>query len=335
MTADGGRPWALVALNMGGPDSLEAVRPFLRNLLSDPRIVRLPFPLSLAQGAFAEIVSRRRARSATEGYRALGGGSPLRCWSELQATKAAAAAARRGLACEPFVAMRYWKPFASEVAREIRARGCAGVAALTLYPQFSDATTGTSLVDFRAALEREGLAGTPYVEIDRWPLLPGYLDATAASVRAALPSEGPPPFVLFSAHGLPVSYVKRGDPYLSEIEATYRGVRERLPPDLETALSFQSRVGPAKWLEPYTDATIEALADRGVKRLMLVPLSFTSDNIETSYEMDSGYGDLARSRGLEFTRPAALNGDDLLCDALGALVVERVGALRGAARGTR
>lgn len=326
-------PWALVALNMGGPDDLASVRPFLRNLLADPYIVRLPWPMSLLQGKFADFVSKKRAPKVAEGYRLIGGGSPLRCWTELQAIKAARAASELGLPCRPFVAMRYWKPFAVEAAAEIRAlrdaEGLAGIVVLSLYPQFSSATTETSVLDFREALDAAGLAAVPRVEIDRYPTLPGYVDATAASVRRALSPDGTRPFVLFSAHGLPESYVKRGDPYRREIEETYRAVVARLPAGFEYGLSFQSRVGPAKWLQPYTDAFVEELARRGVKDLLMVPLAFVSDHIETSFEMDTLYGDLARGLGMKFSRVPALNGDDVFCAALGALVAERV--LKGGA----
>jgi ferrochelatase len=321
-------PYALVVLNMGGPDGLDAVQPFLRNLLADPFIVSLPWPLSLVQGKFADFVSRRRAPKVAEGYRVLGGGSPLLCWSELQAIKSARAATELGVPCKPFVAMRYWKPFADETVAAIRAvrekEGLAGIVVLSLYPQFSRATTETSLIDFREALVRGGLAEVPRYEIDRWPELPGYLDATADSVRRALPAGPPYPYVLFSAHGLPESYVKRGDPYRDEIERTYRGVLARLPKGPEYGLSFQSKVGPAAWLKPYTDAAVEALAARGVRDLLMVPLAFVSDHIETTYEMDVLYGDLARERGMKFARVPALNGDEALCRALGAAVAERV-----------
>lgn len=327
-SATDGKPYALVVLNMGGPEDLETVRPFLRNLLADPYIVSLPWPLSLLQGTFAELISKRRAPKVAEGYRLIGGGSPLRCWSELQAIKAARVASAAGVVCRPFVAMRYWKPFADEAVAEIKAlrdaEGLSGIVVLSLYPQFSRATTETSLIDFREALARGGLAGVPRIEIDRFPTLPGYLDATAASIVRALPEKAPYPYVLFSAHGLPESYVKKGDPYRDEIEATYRGILARLPEGPEYGLAFQSKVGPAAWLKPYTDATVEALARRGVKDLLMVPLAFVSDHIETTYEMDVLYGDLARARGMNFSRVLALNGDDVFSAALGGLVAEKV-----------
>jgi protoporphyrin/coproporphyrin ferrochelatase len=320
-------PRALVALNMGGPDSLDAVRPFLRNLLADPYIVRLPPPLSLVQGLFAEAISRLRARKVRESYARLGGATPLLRHSVAQAAKIAAAATSRGAPHAPFVAMRYWAPSADAacavVADGMRRGVYSGVTALSLYPQFSTATSESSFVDFRAAAKRAGIAASAIVEIDRYPTLKGYLDATAASIKRALPADQSPPFVLFSAHGLPQSYVARGDPYRDEIEATYRGVLERLPPSLDVGLSFQSRVGPAKWLEPSTEDAVRAAAARGVRSLLMVPLAFVSDHVETLDEMDVLYGDLARSLGMAFARVPALNDDDVFCDALGALAAER------------
>jgi ferrochelatase len=135
---------------------------------------------------------------------------------------------------------------------------------------------------------------------------------------------GPTPHVTFSAHGLPVSYIKSGDPYRDEIDATFRGILERLPERLDTSLCFQSRVGPAEWLRPYTEDHVADLARRGVKRLLMVPLAFVSDHIETLYEMDMLYGAEAVRLGMEFRRVPALNGSTILADALTQLVAERL-----------
>jgi ferrochelatase len=323
------RSWAVIVLNMGGPDSLDAVEPFLTNLLADPELVRLPFPLRLFQARFARFAARRRAGHAREGYERMGGGSPLVGHTARQARAIARALAARGVPAEPFVAMRYWHPFAREVAAQVRALDPEGIALVSLYPQFSHATSGSSLGDMRRALEEAGLGGLRTVVIDRFPLLDGYVEATAASVARSLDAAGTPvPHVLFSAHGLPRKYVARGDPYLAEIEATYRAVRERIDPTVTSSLAFQSRVGPGEWLRPYTADEMSALAGRGVRRLVMVPLGFVSDHIETLFEMDEEYAHLARSLGMEFRRAPALNDDPVFTDALASCVHAR---LNGAA----
>lgn len=316
---------AVVVLNMGGPDRLESVEPFLANLLADPALIRLPFFMRPFQGGFARFIARRRSVEVRENYAKIGGGSPLRCWSELQAILVCRGLASRGIVATPHVAMRYWHPFADEAVAELRASKPRAVVVLSLYPQFSGATSGSSLDDMKAALVRGGMGDIPCVVIDRFPALPGYLDATAATIRDALDTMGgPTPHVTFSAHGLPVSYIKSGDPYRDEIEATFRGILERLPEGLDTSLCFQSRVGPAEWLRPYTEDHVADLARRGVKRLLMVPLAFVSDHIETLYEMDMLYGAEAVRLGMEFRRVPALNGSPLLADALTQLVSERL-----------
>lgn len=320
------RDWALVVLNMGGPDRVESIEPFLRNLLSDPALVSLPFPMSLLQKTFARLVARRRSAKARHGYEGLGGGSPLLAHTREQADGIVRDLGALGLRARPFVAMRYWHPFAADTAAAILALDPEGTVVISLYPQFSPATGGSSIDDMVRALRAVGLAERNLVLIDRYPLLPGYVEATIASVERGLKTMGSPrPHVLFSAHGLPVKYVKRGDPYRAEIELTYRAVLAGLAPStLDCSLAFQSRVGPAEWLRPYTEDRIADLATRGVRRLLMVPLGFVSDHIETLHEMDETYAGAARKLGMEFHRAPALNGDPIFTKALAALALKRI-----------
>lgn len=163
---------ALVVLNMGGPDRLESVEPFLANLLADPALIRLPFFMRPFQAGFARFIAKRRSVEVRENYAKIGGGSPLRCWSELQAILMCRELATRGISATPHVAMRYWHPFADEAVAELRARNPEAVAVVSLYPQYSGATSGSSLDDFRAALERGGLGNVPTIEIDRFRTSP-------------------------------------------------------------------------------------------------------------------------------------------------------------------
>jgi ferrochelatase len=302
---------------MGGPDKPEAIEPFLRNLLSDPAIVQLPFPLKLFQGAFARFVARRRLAHARHGYDDLGGGSPLLRHTQAQAEGIARELTSLGLDARPFVGMRYWHPFASEAAAAIKQLDPHGTILVSLYPQFSPATGGSSLDDMQRALEDAGLTDRPVLVLKSYPDLPGYVDATVASVRRGLETMGgEAPHVLFSAHGLPQKYVDRGDPYLGEIRRTYDAVRRDLPRDLDCSLAFQSRVGPAAWLRPYVEDHLPDLARRGVRRVLMVPLGFVSDHIETLHEMDETYAGLARTLGMQFHRTPALNDDATFCRAI-------------------
>jgi ferrochelatase len=312
-------PTGIVLCNMGGPDSLDGVEPFLRQLFSDPALIQLPLGF-LWQKAFAKLVARRRAPRVRELYRSIGGRSPL---GELTARQAAALEAeltRRGHECRCVVAMSYSAPFAAHAAAQLRQSGITRVVGLTLYPQYSRATTGSALRGLRRALEVAG-GGFLYTEIDRYFDDPAYLDAVAGTVSralAAVPGDAP---VLFSAHGLPQRYVDRGDPYEREVNATVAGVVARLGLEGRFRLGFQSRVGPIKWLEPATDTVIRALGAGGATALVCVPVAFVSDHLETLQEIDLLYRDLAREVGITaFSRAPALNDDPAFITALAGLV---------------
>jgi ferrochelatase len=325
--------WAVVVLNMGGPDKLESVEPFLVNLLGDPALVQLPFPMRLFQKPFARFVARRRLAHARHGYEDMGGGSPLLGYTRAQAEGIARELGALGVRARPFVAMRYWHPFADDTAAAIRALDPEGTIVISLYPQYSPATGGSSIDDMLRALRGAGLAERNLVLIDRYPALPGYVEATVLSVERGLKHMGSPaPHVLFSAHGLPRKYVDRGDPYRAEIEITYRATLAGLVSSTsDCSLAFQSRVGPGEWLRPYTEDAIADLAKRGVKRVLMVPLGFVSDHIETLHEMDETYAGIARGLGIDFHRTPALNDDPVFMKALAGLALRRIAERRGRA----
>ncbi len=292
----------VVLCNMGGPDSLQAVRPFLENLFSDPEILR--FPLSgILQQPLARWISRKRAPRVAERYRRIGGRSPI---GEITRAQADALASALGPDWTVTVAMRYWHPRAREAAAELRCRGATRIVVLPLYPQYSRATTGSSLADLDAGLAAAGLGDLPTRVVRSWHDHPAYLDALAEAVAEGLRGfDGAT--VLFSAHSLPVKLIERGDPYLDQVRATVAGVVERLG-NPSHRLAFQSRTGPVRWLGPGVEETLEALAAEGLRRILVVPVSFVSDHIETLYEIDVEYADLARTLGIrEFRRCPALN----------------------------
>lgn len=312
---------AVVLLNMGGPDSLDAVRPFLHNLFSDPEILPVP---GFVRRPLAWWIARRRAPHSAENYRAIGGKSPL---GEITLAQAQALEAELGPGYTVTVAMRYWRPRASEAARAVRDAGAQGLVVLPLYPQFSRATTGSSLADLERALADEGLGSLPREVIRSWEDFPPYAAALAECVREVRDDVGDAT-VLFSAHGLPVKLIERGDPYLDHVRATVAAVMEHFP-GVPHRLAFQSRAGPVRWLEPSVADELQVLAAQGVRRVVVVPVSFVSDHIETLHEIDVEYGELARSLGFEaFRRSPSLNTRPAFVRALARLVLERTTELR-------
>jgi ferrochelatase len=308
-------------LNMGGPDSLEAVQPFLENLFSDPEIIR--FPLSrLIQKPLARRISTRRAQRVSHHYRTLGGKSPLR---EITEAQAAALEERLGSGFSVHVAMRYWHPFADEAVAKAREQGVDRIVVLPLYPHYCRATTGTSISDLDRALEAGGLGELDRTVVEAYPDYPPYLEAMADCVREAV-EPNPGTVLLFSAHGVPVSMIAKGDPYLAHVEATVAGIMTRLQADfggLTHRLAFQSRAGPVKWLEPSVEQALEALADEGVDDVTVVAVSFVSDHIETLHEIDIEYKELATKLGIaNFRRAPVPNTRPAFIDALARRVEE-------------
>jgi ferrochelatase len=310
---------AVLLLQMGGPDSLDAVAPFLRNLFSDRDIIRIG-PAWL-QPVIARFIVKRRAPRVEENYRQIGGKSPLRELTEAQA-KALEAELGPGYRC--FVAMRYWKPSTMEALAAIRREGIDEVIALSLYPHYSRATTGSSVGELKRVL---GEAGVKFQVryIDSFYKHPLYIEALAERLREGLAEFHPLAEVeiLFSAHSLPQSFIDEGDPYLSHIEETVRLVMEKF--DIPHHLAFQSRAGPVKWLEPSTDDMLRHLASHGCKNLLVVPLSFVSDHIETLHEIDIEYAKEAWELGFaKFARTPSLNSAPTFIACLADLVQKSV-----------
>lgn len=307
---------AIVLLNLGGPDSLAAVRPFLYNLFADPDIFKLPLA-RLTQRPFAALVSRRRAPEAAKGYAAIGGRSPL-----LDNTRAQARALQQalgGAAAAVHVCMRYWHPMAPEVVAALKRDAYARVILLPLYPQYSTTTTGSSYNAFVRECRRQDYR--PDMRLVReWYDAPAYHQAivdTLERERARFPDPDPARIeLLLSAHGLPRRVVDGGDPYERQIEATAAAVRARLGWSRAT-LCYQSRVGPLEWLKPYTDEVIREKARAGAQQMLVYPIAFVSDHVETLYELGMVYAELARDCGIAHYRVApALNDDPQLIGAL-------------------
>jgi protoporphyrin/coproporphyrin ferrochelatase len=291
---------AVVLFNLGGPDRLASVEPFLFNLFNDPAIVAAPGPL---RWLIAKLIAKRRGPIAREIYRHLGGGSPLLANTEAQARALEAALGGSGeVRC--FVAMRYWHPLTEDAVRDVAAWAPEKIVLLPLYPQYSTTTTGSSLAAWRRAARKAGLTAST-VAICCYPRAQGFIEAVAERVRAGLAEAAKfgTPRVLFSAHGLPKKIVAAGDPYQWQVEETCRAIVARLAlsdfgwPDLDYMVCYQSRVGPLEWLTPSTDREIErAGAER--RPLVIVPVAFTSEHSETLVELDIEYRKLGQRTGV-------------------------------------
>ncbi len=319
----------VLLLNLGGPEQLEDVRPFLYNLFSDPEIIRLPFPW--LQKPLAWLISSRRAKTSQENYKKIGGGSPLRRITEEQAIALRQQLEANGHNAEVYVGMRYWHPFTEEAIAQIKRDRISSLVILPLYPQFSISTSGSSFRQLETLWEQDPeLQKIDYTVIPSWYRHSGYLQAMADLIIRELDRSPNPDrvHIFFSAHGVPQSYVDDlGDPYQKEIEDCTKLIMQTLNRPNDYTLAYQSRVGPIEWLKPYTDEAIEELAHKGVKDLMIVPISFVSEHIETLEEIDIEYREVAEEAGIEnFYRVPALNTHPVFINDLADLVEEALRA---------
>ena len=318
----------IILFNLGGPETLADVRPFLYNLFSDPEIIRLP--VKALQKPLAWWIATNRKKKSTRIYEQIGGGSPLRRITDEQAKALQDELQRRGIDAKVYVGMRYWHPFTNEALAKIQRDKITELIVLPLYPQFSVSSTGSSLKDFIAQLRKlGGLRQIKRHYITHWFRHEAYLNTLAAQIKEAI-AKFPDPnprhvHLLFSAHSIPQAYVERGDPYLRHTEETVRLVMEKLANGSPHDLSFQSKVGPVKWLRPPTEDKIRALHAAGVNQLLMIPISFVSEHSETLYELDIQYKIVADEIGLkDYRRVPAFNSDPRFISALADLVQEKV-----------
>jgi protoporphyrin/coproporphyrin ferrochelatase len=308
---------AVVLFNLGGPDGPRAVRPFLKNLFSDPAIIRTSGWL---RWIIAELISRLREPLAVKNYAVMGGASPLNTETKAQADALAAELARRRPADETrvFTAMRYWRPLTDAAAAEVAAYAPDQLVLLPLYPQYSTTTTASSIAAWAAAHAGHGRQRTVCCYFDA----PGLIEAHAQLIRAAWAAAGSPKpvRVLFSAHGLPQRISDAGDPYRWQVEQTCALVASQLGGDWDWRLCFQSRVGPTRWIGPETLAEIEAA---GAEKLgvIVVPIAFVSEHVETLVELDRDYAAAAERAGAQpYIRVPALGTHPCFIGALADLV---------------
>jgi ferrochelatase len=312
---------AIILFNLGGPDKQEAVRPFLFNLFNDKAIIGLPQPFRFF---IAHLISRSREKLAKANYALMGGGSPILPETVKQADALEAAIAKRvsNVTFKCFPAMRYWKPLVKDAAKAAEKWGATDAILLPLYPQFSTTTTASSLLAW-------GLASRlPASTICCYPAGAHFAQAHAEAILAKWREGSSPlrPRLLFSAHGLPQSVIKRGDPYQWQVEQSVAAVRKLLPADWDIRTCYQSRVGPMKWIGPSTE---EEIHRAGVDKagVLISPIAFVSEHVETLVELDIEYAQLARRLQLPFyLRVPALGADPRFIDALADLAERALSA---------
>lgn len=298
----------VVVAQLGGPETLADVRPFLFNFFVDLIPDNIPVPTPLVRPT-AWLLARWRAPYSRSLYAAIGGGSPLRRQTEMQAQALRSELRRRGRPLPVYVAMRNWRPYSEDALRAARADGVTQLVFLPLYPQYSYSTTRSSLNELTRVMAY--LKYEPRLSVvEEYCEDPKYVDALVDLIRRYLtgfqtPAEGV--HVIFSAHGLPLKYLERGDPYLEHVKRTTAAAVAKLGHRGPTHLSFQSRLGPEKWLSPASDSLIKELGAKGARAVCIVPIAFVSEHVETLNEIDIQYAGVARKAGIaEFRRVCAL-----------------------------
>ncbi|KAL3498594.1 hypothetical protein ACH5RR_041326 [Cinchona calisaya] len=320
----------VLLLNLGGPETLHDVQPFLYNLFADPDIIRLPRLFRFLQRPLAKLISILRAPKSKQGYAAIGGGSPLRKITDEQANALKVALEAKEVPANVYVAMRYWHPFTEEAVNQIKKDGITRLVVLPLYPQFSISTTGSSIRVLQNMFRNDAhLSGLPVAVIQSWYQRSGYIKSMADLIENELANFSEPKEVMifFSAHGVPVSYIEdAGDPYKAQMEECILFIMQELKArgiKNNHTLAYQSRVGPVQWLKPYTDEVLVELGQKGVKSLLAVPVSFVSEHIETLEEIDMEYKHLALESGISnWGRVPALNCTPSFISDLADAVIE-------------
>jgi protoporphyrin/coproporphyrin ferrochelatase len=314
----------IVMMNLGGPATLDQVEPFLLDLFADREIIQLPF-----QNWLGPFIARRRTPKVRDLYAHIGGGSPILRLTEAQGHGMVERLDRIAPETAPhgfYIAFRYIQPRSEDALRAMDADGVERAIAFTQYPQFSCSTTGSSLNELWRAAGRLGLEHRfQWSIIDRWPVHDGFVASMAATVREGLElfpvNERDQVVLLFSAHSLPLNVIDRGDPYPQEVGATVHAVMRDLGFSHPYLLAYQSEVGPLRWLGPSTERVIRQLGARGHRHVLVVPIAFTTDHIETLSELDREYGHVAEQAGITYYRRApALNEHTGFMDALADIV---------------
>jgi ferrochelatase len=312
----------VVLFQLGGPDTLAAIEPFLYNLFCDPDIIDFPFA-RIGRKPLAKLISTTRARKVQHHYATIGGGSPIRRFTERQALALETQLGRHGLDARCFVAMRYWHPFTAEAIAQVLASGCDEVVLLPLYPQYSSTTTGSSLNEWQRLFRGHA----PVHRVRSFYRHPAYLDAVIEKIEEAL-ARFPVPEraeIVFSAHSVPMSVIAKGDPYQRHIEETVQLLMERGGWSNRHRLCYQSKVGASKWLQPSLHRALHDLSEEKIREVCIVPVAFVSDHVETLGEINHEAREEARQLGItQFEMSAGLNDSPKFISALAQLVLKAI-----------
>jgi protoporphyrin/coproporphyrin ferrochelatase len=312
----------VLLFNLGGPETLRDVKPFLYRLFSDPEIIHVKW--SPLRKTIAWLIATLRRKTSEGYYSQIGGGSPLRRLTEEQAAALQKELRRRGRDVETFVGMCTWHPFLREAVDKIERTTVDRVVVLPLFPQYSVTTTGSGFRALKQLIEKRPAFKKLNIQwIESWPDHPTYIASFVDSIQRELPKFGNKDGVhlLFSAHSIPESYVRNGDPYLDQTKKSVERIMDSLGRRNPYQLSFQSKIGPVKWLEPFTNDVIVQFGKQGINDVLVVPISFVSEHIETLYELDILYKKVAAEAGVaNFRRVPALNSDPVFIRALADLV---------------
>jgi ferrochelatase len=312
----------VLLFNLGGPETLRDVKPFLYRLFSDPEIIRIKW--GPARKALAYTIATLRRRTSEGYYRQIGGGSPLRRLTEEQARALADEFKTRGKDVETFVGMCTWHPFLKEAVERIEKSDIQRLVILPLFPHYSVTTTGSGFAALRNLIEKRPSFKKFNVQwVRSWEAHPRYIESFEQFIRRELVKFKNPDgvHILFSAHSIPESYVREGDPYLEQTKKSVELIMDRIGRKNPYELSFQSKIGPVKWLEPFTNDVIKRLGKEGITDVLVVPISFVSEHVETLYELDILYKKVAEQAGVaNFRRVPTLNSDPSFIEALAEIV---------------
>ncbi len=320
----------VVLFQLGGPDSLDAIEPFLYNLFCDPDIIDFPFA-RIARQPLAKLISSRRARHVAHHYAEIGGKSPILEFTRRQA-KALECELRREFDARVVMAMRYWRPFTQEAITTLAAQAPDEVVLLPLYPQYSKTTTGSSLNEWNRRFQPNGWRPRVHV-VREFYKDADYLDAVVAAIDSSLRDFEDPADVdmVFSAHSVPVAVIEQGDPYQRQIEDTVDLVWQRSSWPGRRHICYQSKVGASKWLRPSMHETVKNLSAAGSRHVLVVPISFVSDHVETLHEIDIEHREQARTLGIaDFRMMPGLNDSPAFIGALAGLVRSQLAVMEPA-----
>ena len=310
----------VVLFQLGGPDSLESIEPFLYNLFCDPDIIDFPFA-KLARKPLAKLISTSRARHVAHHYAEIGGKSPILDFTRRQA-EALERELRRDVDAKVAIAMRYWNPLTGAAIDEIAAFAPDDIVLLPLYPQYSKTTTGSSVNEWNRRFHPNGWRPNVHL-IETFFEDSAYLDSVVAGINACLAGSGglADLDIVFSAHSVPIAVIEAGDPYQRHIERTVDLVWERGAWPSRRHVCYQSKVGASKWLRPSMHETVKKLAAAGSKHVLVVPISFVSDHVETLHEIDIEHREQARELGIaDYRMMPGLNDSPAFIAALAGLV---------------